>query len=370
MRFFLPTKRDIKTVPPLISLIKGLIKSGHEVHLFTYYYSPQTLAGIDSPLLKVSSISKHPYPASLFSRLWASISSYLSLWKEVKKMNGCDYFWISSWDFIGLEKLASRANVQAKIIYQSHEYEPHRFQYCRMADCVVVPENNRGWLTFINAGLKKRPLVLPNSPIDHPGGFEIKMPDPVLDRLEMEGKRIVLYQGYMALKERCIPELLEAISLCDARLVLCIMPASPLSQEMKSALMTLISRFRLEERVYFLDTRVAPGHLQVIARAHIGIGLYRPTSINQVYCAPNRLYEFTGFGIPVILPDAPGMNQIGSRYSGVLTCDPENPQKIAEALQSLLEDEKYGQACASAREFFQEEADYMKCLQEVIGQLP
>jgi glycosyltransferase involved in cell wall biosynthesis len=370
MRFFLPLRRDIKTVPPLISLIRGLIAEGHEVHLFTYYNSPGTLAGVASDKLKITTISDHPYPASLAGRIIALIRSYLRLWKEVGKMDGCDYFWISSWDYRGLEKLAARPNVQAKIVYQSHEYEPHRFKYCRLAHAVVVPEENRGWLTFVNAGLAARPLLLPNCPIDHPREFPEKEADPVLDALEAEGKRIVLYQGYLALKERCIPELLEAISLCDERMVLCIMPASRLTETLRQSMDELISRFRLQNRVFFIETRVAPAHMRVIARAHIGIGLYRPTSINQVYCAPNRLYEFTGFGTPVILPDAPGMNQIAGRYAGVLTCNPENPAAISAALMSLMENEHYQKARAGAVAFFQHEADYQASLREVISKLP
>jgi hypothetical protein len=40
---------------------------------------------------------------------------------------------------------------------------------------------------------------------------------------------------------------------------------------------------------------------------HIGLILYKPLDFNTAYCAPNKLYEYWSFGIPVWAPDLPGL---------------------------------------------------------------
>ncbi len=125
----------------------------------------------------------------------------------------------------------------------------------------------------------------------------------------------------------------------------------------------------VSERLSFLKSQIAPKHLEVISQAHIGIGLYRPISLNQVYCAPNRLYEFTGFGIPVILPDFPGIAQLAAQYPGILTCDPDSPQSIASAICGLTPKNIYDNACQSAEGFFNNCGNYFASLQRVLAEL-
>lgn len=39
----------------------------------------------------------------------------------------------------------------------------------------------------------------------------------------------------------------------------------------------------------------------------IGLILYKPLDFNTRYCAPNKLYEYWSFGIPVLAPELPGL---------------------------------------------------------------
>ena len=59
-----------------------------------------------------------------------------------------------------------------------------------------------------------------------------------------------------------------------------------------------------------------PGHLQITSHAYIGVLSYVPTKetgysvLNTLYCAPNKVYEFAQFGIPMIGNDNPGLNYL------------------------------------------------------------
>lgn len=60
----------------------------------------------------------------------------------------------------------------------------------------------------------------------------------------------------------------------------------------------------------------APYHLEVTSHAFIGILIYAPvygtftSPLNSIYCAPNKLYEFSHFGIPMIGNNIPGLNTL------------------------------------------------------------
>jgi len=67
-----------------------------------------------------------------------------------------------------------------------------------------------------------------------------------------------------------------------------------------------------------------PNHLAVTARATVGIAVYNASGtnylqrLNAIYCAPNKIYEFAGFGIPVLGNDIPGLRYtIGQAKAGV-----------------------------------------------------
>ena len=369
MKFLIPMKRDIRQWPPLISLIRGLIELGHEVDHYSYYCSRESLADIASERLKVVTFSEEAYPgkASFFTRARATWNSRQGLKTFLRTSNNYDFVWLGEWDYPDILKILRSNKVDCPVVYQLHEYNPKRFQHCPLVDHVVVPEENRAWMTYFNGHSKRVPLVLPNSPYDHPRVINNQL-DPKLNELNAAGKRIVLYQGHMDLKKRCLLEMIRAIALTPEEFVLAILPAN-LTKDLQQRMEAEARQLGVSERLFFLKSQIAPKHLEVIGQAHIGIGLYRPTSLNQVYCAPNRLYEFTGFGIPVILPNFPGIAQIAAKCPGVLTCDPDSPQSIADTICGLADKDNYGNARQGAEHFFDSCGNYMDSLAKTLESL-
>ena len=363
-------KRDIKQWPPLISLIKGLLHLGHQVDHYSYYCTRECVSDINADQLNITTASQQPYPGtgSFLKRASSTFRARQGLKKIIQKNNDFDVVWLGEWDYPDIVKIIRSANATCPIIYQLHEYNPSRFKCCSQADQVVVPEENRGWMTFFNADLPKKPWTLPNIPWNHPRKISDEL-DPTLARLNAEGKKIILYQGTMDLERRCLLELLQAMALLPDNHVLAILPAD-LTEQVKARMTSEATRLGISQRLFFLQSRIPPKHLDVIGQATIGIGLYRPLNLNQVYCAPNRLYEFAGFGIPVVLPDFPGTSQIAAEYSGVITCKPESPESIANAILSLNDPNAYSGAAKSTNDFYDIEANYLERLKELINKIP
>jgi hypothetical protein len=115
----------------------------------------------------------------------------------------------------------------------------------------------------------------------------------------------------------------------------------------------------IEDRVHLIGSLPAPHHLRIIQNVDLGIGLYRPISLNQIYAAPNRLHEFSNFGIPLILPAFPTFKSLAIKYPfAINTVDPEVPQSIANVLTELLNEANSKQGVKNAFKFKQENGDY------------
>jgi hypothetical protein len=93
-----------------------------------------------------------------------------------------------------------------------------------------------------------------------------------------------------------------------------------------------------------------PYHLHVTSHADIGILTYDHSSLNNIFCAPNKLWEFSNFAIPMIGNDIPGLiNTIVTNRMGECI-DFQREDKVSETLQSILEN--YTEYSRNAKSFY------------------
>ena len=79
----------------------------------------------------------------------------------------------------------------------------------------------------------------------------------------------------------------------------------------------------------------APDHLSVTRQAHIGVTTYDHSSLNAVFCAPNKIYEYGMFNVPILANDIPGLKYtVHHERAGVCT-DMTNIDKIVEAINEI-----------------------------------
>lgn len=58
------------------------------------------------------------------------------------------------------------------------------------------------------------------------------------------------------------------------------------------------------DNIKYLGSVPAPYHLEITSYASIGIMSYDPINLNNLYCAPNKVWEYSGFGIPFLANDS------------------------------------------------------------------
>ena len=78
----------------------------------------------------------------------------------------------------------------------------------------------------------------------------------------------------------------------------------------------------------------SPQHLYITSLANIGILMYDPISLNQIFCAPNKIFEYSGYGIPMIGNNIPGLKIPFEKYNCGRIFDNGN---IDELCQNILE---------------------------------
>ena len=133
-------------------------------------------------------------------------------------------------------------------------------------------------------------------------------------------ERIILYQGHMALS-RGIGRFLEAMAHLPTRFRLVLAGGGP-DQERIAA---LVRQLRLSDRVIQLG-RIPNRQLFAITRAcDMGIVAYPIVGLNNIYCAPNKVFEYAQAGLPVITTDQPPLKSMVERYQIGQCVGPEDP---------------------------------------------
>ena len=75
------------------------------------------------------------------------------------------------------------------------------------------------------------------------------------------------------------------------------------------------------------------------AEADVGMVPYLPTTLNNLYASPNKLFEYLQAGIPVIGSDVPFIRKIVVGHDVGLVFDPYDPEDIAKAMNLITQDE-------------------------------
>ena len=90
-------------------------------------------------------------------------------------------------------------------------------------------------------------------------------------------------------------------------------------------------------RFLYLGSVKPPHHLEVASHADVAYISYiaQNGSINAVFCAPNKVYEFAGFGVPMLCNDNPGLKYT-VEHNRMGICVPElTTAEITAALNKI-----------------------------------
>lgn len=224
----------------------------------------------------------------------------------------------------------------------------------RKAEVVTTCEETRSYLMKYWFGLDKVPYTIPNKPYFVPYQRKEIPTNEVAKTIleETKNSKFVIYQGIFQ-----NPEYMNTIAQVmhdhypDMYLVMMGIDKYNIVGGVKA----------IHERTIAVDYIPAPQHLQVTANAYIGVLFYKPDSLNKVFCAPNKIFEYSYFGLPIIGNDIPGLvNTIGKAKAGI--CSDFSYDSILNAFETI--EAHYDKMSQNAIAFYQS-VDNVKTIQRI-----
>lgn len=385
-RIILIPKDDLVFYPPTISLLKVLTRLGVAVECIGEYSDTQGKKNLEAEGVKFVPIYRTIKDESRFRIVnWMAI--IWRMWKYTKAVKRYlntanvtdeDLLWFVFADSIGqLQKTIEKY----PYVIQFYEFEDFslgglarllhpNYDVKRLltnAKALVHCEYNRALITNGLYGLNKEVFVLPNKPYEDNKYQDV--PEDIAQIVEdvkkkVNGRKVILYQGIFNANERRLDEFCEAIEKLPENYVFIAMGGGGgYFEELKK-------KYNSEKIIYLPFIR-PPYHLLITQLADYSILSYHPNNqsyvgvINPLYCAPNKIFEYGKFGIPMIANDVPGLKLIFETYKCGRTIDyPITVDKIVENVLAM--DRQHEEMSKGARAYY-DSVDLEEIVKEIVS---
>lgn len=327
-------KSELHVYPPCVTQIRLLKQCGVNVSVLC--------GSCDTVVTKIFESEKIPYlllkdPRGKYKGRLDKINNYLTFRHSLKKeLRRRDLSNTILW-FGNAETLLSMKGVLNNYKYAVSFLEllddhPFRMRLLKkLANDSVFNlscEETRSYIMKAWWKLKKLPYLMPNKPFDSPTRFRnVTHPEAqkILDGLD--GKKIILYQGLIKNKD-ILENFAKAVESIGGDYVLLLMGSD------RENIIPDIKK--ISDKVYS-GWVTAPDHLQITSHAYIGVLFYDGDyCLNNAFCAPNKIYEYSAFGIPMIANNIPGLsNTVGN--CGAAVCSDLSVESIVMSIKQITE---------------------------------
>lgn len=368
-------------LPPLISIMRILRVLNVDIYYVGITKTDTAVKalmelGVDYSLYGWSIVSFREHP---FIRLWQKLTAFVRpflfrrwAWKEIGNVaNDCDnvVLWTQSMNSASI--LGNRAlifgNRHIVSLYDlGDEYGKDLcgFDMARLYESatLVECEYNRAHILMAEKRLGRIPFVLPNKPYGHPRLRNLQIEDCTVEDIVRSwgNRKVFLYQGALASDRGELLDVLEW--LCDSfpDLVVAVMGN-------KNAIVDKLSA--RHSNFSYVPFVAPPHHLEVTSHAHIGIAIYKGTAahglspLNAVYCAPNKIFEYSGFGMPMLCNDIPGLRYTVGESDAGICVETINRESVVAAARMLID--KYEEYSKNAIAFF-ESVDTVQIVKDIL----
>ena len=342
-------------LPPIMTVLKCLLESG----VYRVNFISTQSSGIEHDNFK-EYICPQTHDVNRFKKLLNYIQ-YRNFVKKtlINNLNEKDTIWLGSLDTALACKGLNFFATNQYVLHLHELYDTHRNKLksikviAQNAKHVVVPEINRAGILQVWLGLKERPVVLPNKPYDHPRTRKIEPTNDLIRQIistYYTDKPIILYQGHIGGDRNLMPLAQAMKQLPEYEFWLLGTDHGYADQLVAVA-----------ENIKYLGSVPAPYHLEITSYASIGIMSYDPINLNNLYCAPNKVWEYSGFGIPFLANKCLSLEALSQELIGKTVNWDKN--EIEASIKSILENFKEFQAKSIG--FFQK-YDLVKTVHNIV----
>lgn len=346
------SKESPERLPPILSLAMVLPKYCQRTILVTSYCNDQLCDELAKAGVEVIKVFQTNEDIPKTGSLWAKIRSWRKFkrvtMKTLKSIKAKTLLWIGSGDSalaLGRDIISYKYILQLHELYDVHYGYRYLLRYFAMrATSIVVPEICRAAILRSWYNLQVTPYVLPNKPFIHPRKKRLPITTAHVNKAMSElgeNDKIVLYQGHIS-KTRDVRVLAEAVNRFGRGWRFAVMGPNPLGfvDEIRKVCPNLI----------YIPFIPAPFHLEVTSYAYIGVATYDFSNLNNVFCAPNKIWEYAGFGIPMLCADLPGLKCTVLSAGAGLCSSLTNSDEIVDCLLKI--DQRYNVYSECSTQFY------------------
>ena len=340
----------LENLPPSMSQITTLCELGCQVKVVTMHTSDYIHSFYAGQNVEFITLKKRkPCKIGAVNKV-QNLLAYRRLVREVIKNHPHDLLWVGSGDTARYcRDIVAEEKPLVLNIYELYDKAPQVLKaikpIAQNAQSVVVPEYNRAHILKVWLGLRRTPVIIPNKP-RFPEVKILPETQAVVDKLKAMDKKIVLYQGWIG-KGRDVTRVAAALNTLPNKddFALVLMGSATASDSISS----IQEIFTNTIHIPFLQP---PQHLFVTEVAQMGIATYDDSSLNNIFCAPNKIYEYAEKNVPILARNIPGLSSTVGAFKAGVCADMDDIQSIADAIREISDN--HTQYVNSLKDFLNE----------------
>lgn len=375
MKHIIIQVESIMKYPPTLSLLYILRELGEEVLLITSSINDDITNFCNEHKIKVYACkTKYKEQSKAIAKLINIFPMRKQIWEKTRKIeDNHSIYWVMT--SVTLKYVGREIIKKSYIVYMYELIEKLRYynklpfpkvpleKICKYAKAVIECEYNRAHIAKAWYRLENLPWIIPNKPYlqcdIEPRSFIHNEEARKLIK-DLSSKKILIYQGVID-EERPIDHLINAVNELGEEFALIVMSSNCDKLKKKKT-----------KNLYLIPFIAPPYHLEITSWAWAGILIYQPvlggttSPLNSLYCAPNKLYEYAMFGLPMLGNCIPGLQQsIEANVMGVCA-DITSIISIKDGINKIREN--YEQFCKNSLLFYKK-VDSKKIVSDILKEI-
>ena len=243
----------------------------------------------------------------------------------------------------------------SRLVYDAHELWPDRYQRPEWRPWLLLGE----WLFVrladanltVSPGcaevMARRYRVAPPIVVRNVPERVLTSPPPAERLRDARGAPLAVYVGGLV-SGRGIEETIEALPAApDLRLVL----MGRGQDAYRARLERLAAELGVADRVEYRPPVEPAEVVEAISGAEMGLSLIQPICLSNVLSLPNKLFEYTAAGLPVVASDLPVLGAVVREEGIGEAVPPDDIEAIAKAMRDLAEPQRNAEVRERVRSF-------------------
>lgn len=129
--------------------------------------------------------------------------------------------------------------------------------------------------------------------------------------LRKDGQRLIVYMGDISLS-RGLSALIEAFTYLPTNVCLIVIGDGPDRWKLEKRLSD--KKLNLNDRIKLIGLVPQLWVQDILSLCDVGVALYSMEGLNNYYCSPNKIFEYTQAGLPVVTTAQPVLLRIVNNY--------------------------------------------------------